>query len=263
MLVFLKLGGSLITDKDHSHTAREDVINRLADEINQSLERNSNLSLLLAHGSGSFGHIPAKKYGTRDGVYSSAQWAGFTEVWREAHSLNQIILDIFSHHDLPVIAFPPSAMVTCKNKKIEMWNLHPIQSALKAKLLPIIFGDVIFDSEIGATILSTEELFVYLSGILQPDRILIAGIEQGVWKDFPECKCLVEKIDHFSDMNSFVNIGPSQSVDVTGGMLEKVNLMKNIVNENKKLVVNIFSGLIPNNLAKCLAGDEIGTTIRY
>jgi isopentenyl phosphate kinase len=263
MLVFLKLGGSLITDKNHPHTARKDVINRLADEVNQSLKTNPGLSILLAHGSGSFGHVPAKKFGTRDGVRSKEQWSGFVEVWQEAHSLNQIVLDIFSHHGLPVITFPPSAMIISKNKQLDLWNFHPIQAAINAGLLPVVFGDVIFDSEIGATVFSTEELFIYMSHVLKPDRILIAGMEEGVWQYFPVRKHLIKKINHLTDINSFMNVGPSQSVDVTGGMLEKVNLMKNLIIENKKLVVNIFSGLIPNNLAKCLSGGEVGTTICY
>ena len=35
-VVFLKLGGSLITDKTHPYTARHEVIARLAGEVRQS-----------------------------------------------------------------------------------------------------------------------------------------------------------------------------------------------------------------------------------
>ncbi len=65
MLTFLKLGGSLITDKDSPHTARPEILRRLADEIVAARQSNPAMQLLIGHGSGSFGHMPAKKYGTR------------------------------------------------------------------------------------------------------------------------------------------------------------------------------------------------------
>jgi isopentenyl phosphate kinase len=263
MLIFLKLGGSLITDKNHAHTARLDIIHRLADEIKGSIENIPELSLLLAHGSGSFGHVPAQEYCTRNGVTTTLQWQGFLRVWREAHGLHQILLDILSEHNLPVISFPPSAMVTAKNKTIEKWNIDPIQSALSANLIPVVFGDVVFDLEKGATIFSTEELFLPLADHLHPQKILIAGIEEGVWQDFPNCQQVVKEITHDSDILKTKRIGPSRSIDVTGGMLEKVNLMQQLTSKHRQMLASIFSGLVPHNLTRCLIGEELGTTIRY
>ncbi|MFN3331018.1 MAG: uridylate kinase, partial [Caldilinea sp.] len=67
MLVFLKLGGSLITDKRKAETPRLDVIARLAQEIAAAQQDDPALRLVIGHGSGSFGHIYGRKYGTRDG----------------------------------------------------------------------------------------------------------------------------------------------------------------------------------------------------
>lgn len=263
MLFFLKLGGSLITDKDQPHTVRPDIIHRLAEEIKESMDNNPELSLLLAHGSGSFGHVPAKKYGTRNGVNTTLQWQGFLEVWREAHELHQILLEIFCEHNLPVISFPPSSMVTAKNKNVEKWDFCPIQSALSANLIPVVYGDVVFDLEIGATIFSTEELFIPLADQLQPQKILIAGIEEGVWQDYPNCRQIVKEITNNNGIAETGQIGPSRSIDVTGGMFEKVNLMQQLTSRHRDMVACIFSGLIPNNLARGLTGEDLGTTIRY
>jgi len=263
MLFFLKLGGSLITDKNHAHTVRFEVLHRLANEIEVARQKKPNLLLLLAHGSGSFGHVPAKKYGTRDGVFNVDQWAGFVEVWREAHRLNQIVLEVFSSHNLPVLSFPPSSTVMAKGKAIYKWEMGPIKSALEAGLMPILFGDVVFDLEIGATIFSTEELFIPLAKFLLPEKILIAGIESGVWQDFPTCKELFKVIDHKTDIQALNRIGPSRSIDVTGGMLEKVNLMRKLTSQSKNLEVNIFSGSVPGNVLDSLCGEDLGTSIRY
>ena len=70
-IVFLKLGGSLITDKDKPYTPRLDKLANLSLEIKTVLDSIPELVLILGHGSGSFGHTAAKKHGTRDGVTPS------------------------------------------------------------------------------------------------------------------------------------------------------------------------------------------------
>ena len=67
-LVLLKLGGSLITDKTRPYTARLDKLADVATQIARALHADPELSLVLGHGSGSFGHTAAKKYKTRDGT---------------------------------------------------------------------------------------------------------------------------------------------------------------------------------------------------
>lgn len=261
MRTFLKLGGSLITDKDRPHTARPDTLRRLAEEIARARQAAPGLQLLIGHGSGSFGHVPAKKYGTRQGVSSPAEWQGFVEVWHEARALNQIVLEILAAAGLPVISFPPSASILARDGAIEHWKIDPLQSALKAGLIPLIFGDVIFDSIRGGTILSTEELFFHLTSRLNPQRILIAGIEAGVWEDFPACTRLLSTITPASYPSLATHIGSSASTDVTGGMLAKVENMVNLVSRHPGLEAFIFSGSQPGHLQEALQGGCPGTHI--
>ena len=71
---------------------------------------------------------------------------------------------------------------------------YPIRAALSNGLLPVIHGDVAFDEIRGGTILSTEDLFAHLAHQLHPQRILLAGLEAGVWADFPAHKHLLAEI---------------------------------------------------------------------
>ena len=261
-LQFLKLGGSLITDKNSPHTARADILHRLAEEIHTAVFAQSDLRLVIGHGSGSFGHIPAHRYHTRSGVHSQSEWAGFIEVWKEARSLNQIVLETLEKAGLPVIAMPPSASVTAADGQVSNWDLTPIQSALAAGLIPMVNGDTIFDTQRGGTILSTEELFFHLARQLNPRRIALAGIETGVWADFPACSQLIETIipDRFEQVAG--QLGGSAAVDVTGGMLTKVRTMLELLRDVPDLEILIFSGLVPGNVSRALSGKEIGTRIR-
>ncbi len=258
MLYLLKLGGSLITDKNQAHTARPDVLARLSAQIADAMRDNPGLRLVIGHGSGSFGHVAGKRNGTRQGVETRRQWLGFVEVWKEARTLNQIVVEALESAGLPVIAFPPSAGVIAENGRVASWDLAPLQAALDAGLLPLINGDTIFDRAMGGTILSTEELFFYLARHLDADRILLAGIEAGVWKDYPARAELIRTISP-RNMDSITrSLGDSSATDVTGGMAAKVQEMLRLVKDNPGLEVLIFSG---EEIAQALRGETPGTRI--
>ena len=260
-LIFLKLGGSLITDKSNAHTARPDVLRRLAAEILTALDAQPDLRLVIGHGSGSFGHIPAHRYHTRDGVRTASEWAGFIEVWKEARALNQIVVESLGEAGLPVIAMPPSAAVTAAGGQVARWDLAPMQSALAAGLIPLVNGDTIFDTHQGGTIFSTEELFFYLARQLKPRRIALAGIESGVWADFPIRSRLIECITPHGFEQVADRLQGSSVVDVTGGMLSKVRTMLDLLTDVPDLEILIFSGTVPGNVTLALNGIDIGTRI--
>lgn len=260
-LIFLKLGGSLITDKSRPHTPRIDVIERLAGEIAAAVKEAPQISLLVGHGSGSFAHVPAKKYGTRQGVRTDDEWRGFIEVWREAAELDRMIVASLNKAGLPALSFPPSSMILARSGLMDTWNTAPIEKALSAGLMPVVYGDVIFDLDWGGTIFSTEELFVYLAHRLHPSRLLIAGIEPGVWADFPACTRLIPQITPANIEQISMQLGGSASTDVTGGMASKVQTMLRLVGSIPGLQVHVFSGIEPGNVEKALLGKPIGTHI--
>ena len=142
--IFLKLGGSLITDKRQPYTARHEVIGRLADETRQALDQNPHLGLRIGHGSGSFGHWAAKPYSTQEGVHSPAQWRGYAKVAASASRLNRIVTDAFLKADVPVLSIQPSASAQCHAYGLESLNTWPIHRALTHGLVPLLYGDVAF-----------------------------------------------------------------------------------------------------------------------
>jgi isopentenyl phosphate kinase len=258
---FLKLGGSLITDKTRPHTPRPDVLRRLASEVAAARRGSAGMRLLLGHGSGSFGHVPARRYQTRQGVRSAQEWQGFVEVWREAAALNRLVVDAFSDAGLPAMAFPPSAGLTARDGLVETWNLAPLEAALQAGLLPVVYGDVVFDQERGGTIFSTEDLFDHLARRLRPGRILLAGLEAGVWADYPRCTELVAEITPENLAQIAPALGGSAGTDVTGGMLSKVQQSLTLAQAVPGLQVRIFSGEAHGMLERALAGEPVGTLI--
>jgi isopentenyl phosphate kinase len=262
-LVFLKLGGSLITDKSLPYTPRPDKLADLAGQIQAALEGDPGLSLVLGHGSGSFGHTAAKKHGTRQGVKTSQQWRGFGEVWFQAATLNRYVMQALHQAGVPGLALAPVSAITAKNGRIASWDLGPIKAALAAHLVPVVYGDVIFDSALGGTILSTEDIFEHLARELKPQRILLAGLEAAVWADFPMREQKVTRITPASFEMIKAGVGASHAADVTGGMETKVGQMLSLIRGIPSLTAQIFSGEEQGNVQKVLAGENMGTIMAF
>ena len=243
-------------------TPRLEALARLAVEIAAARRDAPEMRLLLGHGSGSFGHIPAKRYGTRQGVQTPEQWRGFAEVWRAAAALNRLVVDALTAAGLPAISYPPSASVTAAGGRLAAWEVAPLRLALENGLLPVIYGDVIFDTQQGGTIFSTEDLFAHLAEQFQPESLLLAGLEPGVWADFPQCTRLVEVIDAHNLKQVAAGLGGSASADVTGGMASKVRQGLELAQKIPGLQVHIFSGMTPGAVRRALAGEAVGTLVR-
>lgn len=260
-IVFLKLGGSLITDKAQIAAPRLDVLNRLAGEIAHAWRSQPGQGLVLGHGSGSFAHVPAKKYGTRQGVFTTQEWTGFLEVWRQAHALHRLVLEAMQKAGLPVISFPPSAMVQARSGQVLRWDSANLQHALDAGLIPVVYGDVVFDQLIGGSILSTEDLFDHLAPVLKPQRILLAGIEPGVWEDYPECTQIIPEIFAANIASVKKSLCGATTTDVTGGMASKVLQSLDLCKRVTGLQIVVFSGATPGLVSEALLGALPGTRI--
>jgi isopentenyl phosphate kinase len=268
-LVFVKLGGSVITDKARAETARPDLIARLASEVAAAREQEPGLCLVLGHGSGSFGHVVARRYGTREGVHGAEAWRGFAEVATVAARLNRIVVDAFQGAGVPVWSLQPSASADCLDGKLASMDLAPVRQALAHGLVPVLYGDVALDRSQGGTIISTEEIFSYLARHLQPDRMILVGTVDGVFEADPRRKPSAKRIREISAANwTSVRalLGGSYGTDVTGGMLAKVEEMVGLTRQMPDLSVQLISGEQVDALKLALlrsTGVPAGTIIRW
>lgn len=261
MLVFLKLGGSLITDKSRPYTANLEALRDLAAQIKRALDENPELHIVLGHGSGSFGHESGKRFGTREGVHTPGDWMGFAQVWHDARALNNIVLQELISAGLPALSFSPSATSLSEDKTVTEMQLNPLRSALEHKLLPVVHGDVAFDTQRGGTIVSTEDVFAYMANNLQPERILIAGAEEGVWQDYSAKTGFITQITPLNYQQIANYLTGSQAKDVTGGMKAKVELLKLMLESSSATDALIFSGFAPCAVYDALSGKTPGTQL--
>jgi len=266
MLHFIKLGGSLITDKNRPLTPRPLVIQRLADEIAAAARVHPERQYILSHGSGSYGHVVGKRYRTREGVADAAGWRGFAETGHIAAQLNRLVVAALLRSGLPAISFPPSALATCRDGDIVALHADPIMKALANGLTPVVYGDVAFDETRGGVIVSTEQVLTALVPDLQPERLTLVGLVDGIFDADPMRDAGAERIPHLTvdQLPELASaFGASHGIDVTGGMMDKITHMAMLLDQHPQLRIHLLSGEIPGRLQKHLLdpASPLGTTM--
>lgn len=265
-LLFLKLGGSLITDKRQTEAVRQDVLARLAAELAAVRRDHPQLRLVIAHGSGSFGHVHAQRYGTRSGVHTTEEWMGFALTADAAARLNRLVISALLQAGVPAWSLQPSALLRCADGRIVRGMIDNIQRALTSGVVPVVFGDVALDDVRGGTIASTEEIFEWLAGQLFPQRIVLAGEVDGIYTADPLLDATAQRIATITprllgDLQAVV--GASHGVDVTGGMAAKVAQSVRMITAMPALDIVICSGLRPGHVQQALVDltSAVGTRI--
>lgn len=265
-LTFLKLGGSLITDKDRRETPRLQVLARVAEEIGDALARGGDRGLLIGHGSGSFGHFAADAYGIHRGLGSEKDWRGLAETSAAAARLNRLVTDALLKSGVPALGLQPSASAHCRGGRLVSLSTEPIRQALKHGLVPLIYGDVAFDELQGTAIVSTEALLAYLAELFRPAWIVLAGDVAGVHLGDPGQVSGAAPIDRIrpEEVAELAgSLSASSKVDVTGGMLAKVRIMGELVSRRPEIRVLFVSGLEEGRVAEAVAspGPGMGTLL--
>lgn len=253
-ILYLKLGGSLLTDKQGVEAVRAPVLRRVASEIAEALAARPQQALILGHGSGSFGHVAAAELGSS--WRSGRAWPGLTSVAAAAARLNRLVMEALLAEGVPALAFPPSAAAMCVNGRLHSLPTAPIIAALDNGLVPVVYGDVALDEARGGTIVSTEDIFAYLAMALPPTWLLLAGETDGVLDEEGQ---VIPNIDRENFAAIMPALGGSRGTDVTGGMLAKVSSMLELAYAVPSLRIRIFSGLMPGAIAHALQHPDAGT----
>lgn len=262
--VFLKLGGSLITDKSRENTFKPDICRRLGEEIRSALSIIDS-PLLIGHGAGSFGHYAAKKYRTDEGLPGGGGWRGYSATRRSVIALNKLILDTFAEADFFPASVPPSACGLASEGELKDMDLKVINRLLSHGQTPMVCGDALLDEKRGFTICSTEDIFEFLATRLGAGRILLACDVDGIIAGDPFLPSAdsqrIEKVTAANIDATLREITLSAPNDVTGGMTGKVKSLMRMAETTKVNEIRIFSGLIEGAVESALLEDYRGGTV--
>jgi isopentenyl phosphate kinase len=209
-MLILKLGGAAITDKHTANTARRDYLGQIAALLAQHRQ-----PMILVHGAGSFGHILAQEHHLAEGYQQPSQIPALAQLQRQLLDLNQAVMAALQEAGLPALAYQPSALCTLEAGRIVEFYSEPIRRALDLGLLPVLYGDCVWDRARGFQILSGDQLVVYLANAFQAERVAFGTNVDGVLDSQGAL------IPHLS-LGAQIGQLASGAADVTGGMAGKL-----------------------------------------
>lgn len=256
--IVLKLGGSVITHKDKVSTPNLKAIERLAGEISQSNIK----SLILVHGGGSFGHPVAKKYSIHEGYNDPSQIPGFYKTQKAMIELNLLVMKSLIKHNINAAIIQSSSCMMTKSDRIQNLEIKPLRKMIELGIIPVLYGDAVFDSIKGFTILSGDQLVSSLAQEFNASRIIIGTDVDGLRTEAPAINPsanLIKRTTLIELKTNKYGINGSKTIDVTGGMKRKMTeLIPAIESDIPAMIVNAKE---PLRLYKALKGEEVIGTI--
>lgn len=255
----LKIGGSVITEKDGELAPKTQVISRLVDEIARANVEN----LILIHGGGSFGHPYALRYSLKEGLKDDAQKIGFSETHHFMTVLNGLVMDALIWRKVPSMSLTPSSFIITENERIKEFDETAIRMLLEMDVTPVLFGDAVLDKKRGFAILSGDNIAAALATRFGAKQVIMGADVEGLFDANPkrvkDAKLLkrltATELKSFLKKNSDLPFN-----DVTGGMIGKVKELLLAVEAG--VPVTIVNANEPDNIYRVLKGEHaIGTVI--
>lgn len=246
-MIIVKLGGSVISNKNKPFSFNENVVESLAEEISQFYPEKK---FLIVHGGGSFGHPLAKKYELRKGLNEERK-VGFSHTHEAMLELNKKIINIFLEKNLPAFSVSPSSIFLIEKGEIVDGWLSIIDELLDKDFIPVLFGDVAISRDKGIDILSGDQIISFLASQMKPEKVIFLMDVDGIYTKSPKEKDaeLIKIIDE-----KLKPEGKAGVYDVTGGI-------KNKIEQALKMPCQVYfiNGMIKGNLTKAIKGEKVGT----
>ncbi len=243
-MILIKLGGSIITNKQKPLTANISSIKRIAFHMRKVKE-----PFVVVHGGGSYGHYWSVKYDmhTKPDRYSIK---GIAVVKNSMVELNRLVLESFLESNLRPYCLPPSNFMF-EDKPI-LKKVKEIPKIAKTGLIPISYGDVMWFGKNKFYILSGDKIMGILARILKPRLAIFVTNVDGLYGDMKTAK-LIREVGRERPTTSDVKM------DVTGGMNRKIKEAMSI----SKRGTNVFfvNGNMPERIVSAINGKGFEGTL--
>lgn len=257
-LMVLKLGGSVITEKEKPLAPNLNAIERLAKEIAEANVKR----LIIVHGGGSFGHPLAKQYKIKEGYKEPSQIEGFSKTHQAMLELNKLVVDALLRNYIPAFSVSPSSCIVTNAGRIQIFYDNTLTMLLNTGFVPVLFGDAVLDNNIGFTILSGDQLVAALAIKFKADKIILGVDVNGLYTADPKSDASAQLIPYITSQGLKTlmhKIEEAKVTDVTGGMLGKISELMPAINvEIPTIIVN---ATIESNVYKALREEKVVRTL--
>jgi isopentenyl phosphate kinase len=246
--IVVKLGGSVITNKNEALSPNISNIQLICHELSTALHHDPKLKFFLIHGGGSFGHYYAKKFGISTDIarYTSEGIAKTSAGMIELHSM---ILKEMCDAGVFCETVLPAELVSGENLEISPTGEARIETMFANELFPITFGFVNLVPR-GACIISGDSIALSLSKSLPVSKTIFLMDVDGVYPSFDRKGPIVTELNRKNfDVSSSLN-----RFDVTGGIKSKILTGFKIAACGSE--VQFVNGTIEGRLSESLRGSS-------
>jgi isopentenyl phosphate kinase len=235
------------------------VLKRLAKEVSAAL-RKRRMRLIIVHGAGPFGHVPAKKHKLTRGLKGIKPIEGMALTHQRMEELNAKVVAALIDAGVNAMAYQPSAGGILEDRRLVCFPIESVARLLDLGITPVTYGDVLPDLRSGLNILSGDHIVPYLAEKLAANRVIIATSHNGIFDRNPEEKG-ARKLDAINDRIVLeLDCRATKGTDVTGGIGGKVRELMALSRHGVR--TEILSGLKADYVKRALLGEEgIGTLI--
>lgn len=238
----LKVGGSVLTDKEERESLREKELKRVASELASKPDE-----LVLVHGAGSFGHPHVDEHFSGGG---HERLLGAADSHRAVSELTHRVVASLVSREVHALPVRPLSCGTAEDGSLVDVYLEPVTRMLEADVLPVLHGDVVM-SRGDVTVVSGDEVAVRVAEELGAEKVGFGTDVGGVLGPGGE---VLERLErgYLDEVEFFEGSG----TDITGGMEGKV---LSLMRSNMEGV--IFSASEPGNVEGFLKGESLGTEV--
>lgn len=254
-MILVKLGGSVITDKNRLRRFRRANCIRLAREL-----RTAEDDLVLVHGAGSFGHIRASEAQLNLGVKKGDRnrLRQISRIHADVRELNSRVLSCLVQNGLNAFSLPPHSFSSFKSGEIAEFCPDIFQSLLDNDMVPLSFGDIVPDEATNYSVCSGDLIMAALAEHFRPKRVLFVADVDGIFDSDPKTNRKARLLEEVTSHNLEEITTRHEKRDVTGSMAGKINRMLDISRNCENCI--ILNGNAPGRLEKALRGGEIIST---
>ncbi len=252
-MIIVKAGGSAITHKSEPYSPNESTIASVAEQLSQTSR--SDGGMILVHGVGSFGHPLAKEHDLGhgyDGTEEGLMGAMFTHYWVD--ELSQRFIKAIIDHGVPALRCRPTTSFVTKSRRIVDFYSEPIGKYLEMGIVPVFHGDVPADRDQGFSVLSSDQIAVFLARHFGARKVIFGMDVPGLLREgetVPELGfgAIPEFMEFVSDNN-----------DASGGLQKKLQEIQAL--EGSGIEVRLIGLGEPGALLRAIEGEVVGTLIR-
>lgn len=249
-ILILKLGGSIVTLKHLGKPAiRRAHVKRIVAVIKKSYDPKKH-SLILIHGAGSFGHLHAHTHGLAQGTKDHPEKTlRAVENQSLDAALNSALTAIFVEAGLPVVGLPTRTLAFNSAGKLKGLEAKSISAALSVGAIPLLHGDMVFDTAWGLSVCSGDVLTPELARIFSVEKVFFASDVDGIFTKDPHQfvdAALIKETTLQEMASGRIQMSESHNVDVTGGLSKKFSFFQ----KNSSLKnIYLFNGLKLENFS--------------